>query len=259
MVPGSSSEPQVLHRRISCVILIRVLAVLATVASPLDPMVATADYSFNPDILLSAEEPGTVGHSTISAGQRSVAAYGDSVYVVWTGAVSDSTTGPFFVRSIAGGKRFDQPIRLCDEQRNTEFPSVTVAEDGTIYVAWYDALGQAYLDRSIDGGVSFGTDLRVDDTVPPCYVASSPSLAVSPHLGYVYLAYPVYCYGEEFTTEVRLARSLDGGETFQPSVRVDDLLPGQYLSTARVAVGHDGAVYVFWIRVINVPTLFKAS
>ena len=132
------------------------------------------------------------------------------------------------------------------------------AERGTVYVAWVgapDATGRAnvYLTRSDDGGASYAEPVRVND-IPgdaaphaqaPAQVATGPD-------GTVYVAWQnnTKVEGRRFpASDLRLARSTDGGRTFEPAVYVNDDAGGPPASHTfhDLAVLPDGTVLVSWI------------
>lgn len=91
------------------------------------------------------------------------------------------TSDIFLVSSFDGGKTFSQPVRVSDDQTQTDqfMPAVAVAGDGTVGVFFYDRrLDQdnlkidVYFARSRNGGRSFEPNIRVTDVsfdVPPTF------------------------------------------------------------------------------------------
>ncbi|MGH9824518.1 MAG: hypothetical protein ACREDR_14855, partial [Blastocatellia bacterium] len=79
----------------------------------------------------------------------------------------------FYVRSTDGGTTFSTPTRLNDDQTKTTqmFPSIAVADDGSIGAKWWDrrndpvndCLVDVYMTISKDGGTSFGKNFRITD------------------------------------------------------------------------------------------------
>jgi hypothetical protein len=106
--------------------------------------------------------------------------YVGNIYVGWQ---RDDTNGQnsdiFFARSTDGGLSFSTPIQINDNPPQTAsaegaFPFV--GADGDIYVAWYDAYfrghepGSLYVDKSTDGGQTFGVDIKIANILtPPLY------------------------------------------------------------------------------------------
>lgn len=87
----------------------------------------------------------------------------------------------FVVSSFDGGKTFSQPVRVNDDQTQTDqfMPAVAVAADGTVGVFFYDRRLDSnnlkidvYFARSRDGGKTFEPNIRVTDIsfdVPPTF------------------------------------------------------------------------------------------
>lgn len=129
---------------------------------------------------------------------------------------------------------------------------------GAVYVAWVgmpDADGRAdvHLARSDDGGATYATPVRVNhipgDAAPH---AQAPAQVAVGHDGTVYVAWQnnTKIEGRRFpASDLRLARSLDGGRTFEPAVYVNDDAGGLPASHTfhDLAVLPDGTVLVSWI------------
>ncbi len=135
-------------------------------------------------------------------------------------------------------------------------PTVAIAADGDVLVAWVgqgDSGSDVYFSRTDTEGSSKSEPVRVND-IPgdahpheqaPAQVALGPSGEV-----YVVWQRKVEAPWLEFGgADLRLARSTDGGRTFEPAVTVND---NDRSSPARIsfhnlAVAPDGTVYVSWI------------
>jgi hypothetical protein len=186
-----------------------------------------------------------------------------TVHVVWTGDESQKTV--WTARSTDGGATFSTAVRVNDAvsyppSYSVFQPDIAVASNGTVYIVWFDYrawLGDldygsridVYLDRSTDDGVTWGTDVLASvggsGTYPWHY---QPYMAVDPAGGDIYVAFDdLDRYGLGDPGDVSLARSIDGGATFQPKVRVDDLPDGVPATQAWPAVAVSpagGDVYV---------------
>lgn len=134
-------------------------------------------------------------------------------------------------------------------------PTVALDATGSYYVTWVGAIDEqwdVYLARS-DDGVSFSAPVRVND-VPgdaaphaqaPAQVATGPE-------GHVYVLWQnnTHADGRRFPySDLRLARSTDGGHTFEPAITVNDDAGGPPSSHTfhDIAVAANGTVYVSWI------------
>jgi len=143
------------------------------------------------------------------------------VYVAWTEFRRWSTV-ILFARSSDGGQRFSAPIQISDRPGGPrdrvgadEGTSLGVAPDGTVYVTWSDSIG-IWLDRSSDGGRTFGHDVLVARTpdiifdVPGVARANGyPSLAMDPRAHRIYIEWQDVRFGRP---EPLLATSDDGGD-----------------------------------------------
>ena len=149
----------------------------------------------------------------------------NNVYVVW----NDKTPGNdeiFFAKSTDGGKSFDEPINLSQNEGPSAFPRVAVS-GSNVYVIWYDySPGQSdiFFAKSNDGGRSFKTT-NISDTPMPSY---NPWIAASSNYVYVVFNDGGRTALMEFTSgetrivdvnsgdeEIILLRSEDYGETFE--------------------------------------------
>lgn len=107
------------------------------------------------------------------------------------------------------------------------YPSVAVNQrNGRIHVAFHDGrLGDAdvWLWTSEDRGVTFTAANRVNDTRPKDGTSQNlPKLAVAPDGRLDVLYYDRRADPDDVMTEVSFQSSLDGGRTFEPSLRLSD-------------------------------------
>lgn len=169
----------------------------------------------------------------------------DQVYLAWTefdeyGSPNPSdSTRILFSRSTDLGLTWSTPVRVSDEGGNcldgddtVEGAIPAVGPEGEVYVAW-SGPGGIHFDRSLDGGASFGGDLLVtaqpggwDFQVSGLYRCNGlPTtlcdISGSPYRGYVYVVWSDERAGVA-DTDVFLARSTDGGQTWGAPVRVND-------------------------------------
>jgi len=114
----------------------------------------------------------------------------------------------------SGSGLFQDKINLAVDQ--TAGPN-----SGNVYVAWSQYTGLAgnnavLVSRSTDHGLTFSLPVRVAEALG---TASFADLAVGPD-GAVYVTFIDYPSSSNPSTEIRLAKSTDGGQTFGPPVTV---------------------------------------
>lgn len=156
--------------------------------------------------------------------------YDGNLYVVWArfGWGSDIMIS----RSTNGGQSFLPAIDISSGS-DAQWPVPVVGADGTVYVAWcnYSPLS-IRLDKSTDGGVTFGTDQILADVsfypggsinggiaVFP-YPAMEADITGGTNHGNLYVAYLDYGIGSD--TDIFFKRSTNGGASWSPAVRIND-------------------------------------
>ncbi|HEU4642217.1 MAG TPA: sialidase family protein [Gemmatimonadaceae bacterium] len=146
-----------------------------------------------------------------------------AVYAAWT-EFRRRESVILFARSTDGARTFSAPIEISDRAGSPkdsvgadEGTDVEVAPDGTVYVVWSDSTG-VLIDRSTDGGRTFGADVRIARTpdivfgVPGVERANGyPSLEIDPRSGRLYVAWVDVRRGPP---EPFLSYSDDGGRTW---------------------------------------------
>jgi hypothetical protein len=120
------------------------------------------------------------------------------VYAAWGGGNLEQSysCGSFhgvhsdilFSRSTNGGATWSAPVKVNDDPPGHDqyYPWLDVAPNGTIWIGWHDRRNDPnnfkhmwYMDRSTDGGLSFGTDLRVGtfQSLPDFFIGDYAGLA----------------------------------------------------------------------------------
>lgn len=156
----------------------------------------------------------------------------------------------------AGGTAPELGPAIAVAETDASNPTTAVdSRSGVIYVAWVgtgDGVSNVYLSRSGDGRI-FSTPIRVNDLPGDAapHEQAPAQVAVGPE-GNVYVVWQntTHSGGRRFpASDLRFARSTDGGHTFDPAITVNDDAGGPPASHTfhNIAVAPEGTVYVSWI------------
>jgi hypothetical protein len=167
-----------------------------------------------------------------------------ALYAVWT----EYEGGLWFSRSRDGGESFTPARRLAgDDALPARAPSLALAPDGTLYLAWTvgeDKAADPRISASRDGGESFAE---------PRIVARSNGYADAPKLavdreGVVHLAYGESADGPFGLPQVRYTRSSDGARSFEPVREISRPSPGDVPGAGFPALALDAQrnLYLVW-------------
>lgn len=183
------------------------------------------------------------------------------VYLFWQEIIfSGASHGGemFFARSEDGGASFSEPLNVSgsvggdgkgrinkDVWHNGSYDLVA-GQDGTLYAAWTEYDGQLWFSRSTDGGKRFSRPRQVagGGTAKP---VRGPALAIGKGAE-VYLAWTT---GEDDSADIRVAKSVNGGETFGDPLVVHK---GKgYSDAPKLAVGSTGTVHLVFAESTGGP------
>lgn len=162
-----------------------------------------------------------------------VAGPGGDVYVVWQNNTEEpGRRFPYsdlrFARSGDGGRTFDPAITVNDDAglpSSHTFHSVLVGADGTIWVAWIDGRARAAAEAAMSAPHPAGDGTSA---------TPAPDVAMGHHMAEADLP----------GSQIRIARSTDGGRTFEPSVLVADVACP--CCRTALALGPDGTLALAW-------------
>lgn len=181
---------------------------------------------------------------------RLVMSRDELLYAVWR----DGDPEPRIVVAAHDWRKpgFTTPVAVRDieSSRDSGFPDMAVAPDGSVYVVWLDGRdydpksgdeSSVYFASSTDGGRSFGRNVRVAAHTCSC---CRPTIAIDSK-GRIYVAWR---HDFNDVRDMAVATSVDGGKTFSPLVRVSKdgwVIHGCPESgPSLLSVG--GRVYVAW-------------
>lgn len=176
---------------------------------------------------------------------------------LWTEDGNESSLHVYFAYSHDYGKNWTRSFRVDDDGSlpvRCDSPSIAVDRNtGHVFVAWKDnrtGVAKVYIDRSVDRGVSFSSDVLVYDW-PYDYVAPWLPFTVNVEVGEdgrIYVAWIAY-YSDSFTDcDIFLASSADDGQTFN-TPKVVSLRQGEArLTHPWIAIDGENTIYVAYAR-----------
>ncbi|MGE3800719.1 MAG: exo-alpha-sialidase [Candidatus Kapaibacterium sp.] len=152
-----------------------------------------------------------------------------TIHMVWLALFGLSGSDIRYVRSTDGGKTFTSPVSVVGDDAGgaQDFPSIAVDSNSNFYIAWIDGrdikkgtsnTDQIYMTRSTDGGITFAEPKRASimpESIGGSCECCNTSTAVSPD-GDIYIAFRGNVNNFR---DVYIARSRDGGESFERAIR----------------------------------------
>ncbi|MBM4123779.1 MAG: exo-alpha-sialidase [Nitrospira sp.] len=168
--------------------------------------------------------------------------------------------GAALVVAAEPGNRSAAEIKLGPKQtidhaaRSVSGPSLKVDERGTVHITWMEEdkkeVRSVRYARILQPGGPVGVPVHVNQPdESPYWRQEAPALAVNGEEVFVTwaLSHPKAGPDKPFTSELRLSRSIDGGQSFQPSVLVNDDNQVVAHSFDSLHIGHDGTLHIAWI------------
>ena len=145
----------------------------------------------------------------------------NNIYIVW----EDNRLGNkqiFMSKSNDQGKTFSDEVQLSKIKEFTDVKEtdIFVDEYDNIIITWledYNSQYNIYLTLSLDSGLSFSKIVRVNDKENVCHANTNP-VVISDENGYIYVGWP----DQRAEHHIYIAQSLDSGQTFPISEKIDD-------------------------------------
>lgn len=220
-------------------------------------------------IIISDTEGDCLDDDNTMEGAVPAAGNNGDIYIAWAGP-----DGIYFDKSTDGGVSFgtdqiisDQPggwnfdipgISRCNGMPFTVCDNSESGYSGNIYVMWSDQRnGQdntdIFLLISEDGGTTWSDRIMVNTDATTSH-QFFPNIVVDPTTGIIYVVYYDRSQSTGLETEVYIARSDNGGESFTnfkisslPFTPNDQIFFGDYIDIDALA----GMVYATWMRMDN--------
>ncbi|MFX1254763.1 MAG: sialidase family protein [Promethearchaeota archaeon] len=163
----------------------------------------------------------------------------------------------YFVYSHDYGENWSESFRVDDNGSSTvqcDSPSIAIDQNsGHIFVAWKDnrtGVAKVYVDKSVDRGVSFGSDVTVydwsNDYVPP-WLPFTVNIEISDD-GTIFVAWLAYNSSNYTDCNICFARSIDDGQTFNTPIIIDSNESEASLAHPWVAIESTNVLYVVYSR-----------
>ena len=196
---------------------------------------ATFSQPVNLSRSIAGDGKGRINRDVWHNGSLDIAAGPDgALYAAWT-----EYEGALWVaRSRDAGQSFAPLVRI-EERQPARAPSLALAADGTVYLAWTvgeDSAADIRLAKSTDRGASFAPAQVVEKTRS---YSDAPKIVVD-RAGILHLAYAESSGGPFERYTVRYTRSRDGGRSFEPSRRISNV----NAAFPSLAVDARGGVYL---------------
>lgn len=198
-------------------------------------------------LLVSSDKRIDAANGATESTDTRMCVSGDTVSVVWADdREEDGHPQIWYNRSTDAGGTWAGPAKLSEGAVGAFHPEIACAGE-RVYVTWEDTRdgvlenGNIYVRSSGDGGASFGDEVALDDDPEGEAMSLEPQVVASGNDAFI-----AWFDGRSGAYDIYASGTRDGGDTWQPSVRVDGGNPGGgYSAHARLA--YDGSVvYVAW-------------
>lgn len=159
-----------------------------------------------------------------------VAVAGLVVHVVWE-EYRDGNAEIYYKRSTDAGASWEADTRLTNDAANSLSPSVAVS-GSNVHVTWFDQRdgnNEIYYKRSIDGGQSWSTDIRLTNNS-----SSSIYSAVAAVGDRIHVVWEEYRDGNG---EIYYKRSTDGGASWSADTRLTNNAANSFSPSVAAAAG----------------------
>lgn len=135
------------------------------------------------------------------------------IHVFWRD-LRDGNGEIYYKRSTNGGLNWSADTRLTNNTSNSEYPSAS-SDGNTVLVTWTDNRDgnkEIYIKRSTDGGISWGSDVRL---INNSAISDFPSVSFAGNIGHL-----VWREFRDGPPQIYYKRSTDGGNTWGTDTRI---------------------------------------
>lgn len=150
---------------------------------------------------------------------------------------------------MAGAVTFGPALGIEHRSKSVSPPAALIDDNGRIYLSWIEEekdVNSIYIASSDDGGKTFSGEIKVNGADnEPASIHQSPSIALGKK-GEIYLLWAGKAQGGGFNADLRFSRSVDGGRSFTPSIKVNDNKNGS-VGFESISVAPDGTIFIAWL------------
>ncbi|MHA2428782.1 MAG: Ig-like domain-containing protein [Candidatus Hermodarchaeia archaeon] len=179
---------------------------------------------------------------------RSIAVDGnDNLHVVWLDVRNNPLGDIYYANSTDGGITFGENKKVNDISNGSWDASIAIDGNDIICIVWADnrddiTKSDIYFAKSMDGGVSFSANKKVNDDNLPSVEQRTPYVAVGN--GIIGVAWADR--RNSGYESIYFANSTDGGESFNDNKRVDDDSTSPFKARPVLAIDGSNNIYVTW-------------
>ncbi|MBL8017630.1 MAG: T9SS type A sorting domain-containing protein [Ignavibacteria bacterium] len=179
--------------------------------------------------------------TTLTNKKPTISASGQVVHIAWE-SNKDGNYEIYYRRSPDNGISWGAVTRLTNNSALSEYP-VLACSGNNVHLVWIDERdmspqGSVYTKRSTDGGLTWGSDIRLTVLGTDAFVLTA-SVAVKGDI--VHIAFSADIVG--FNTEIYYLRSPDNGLSWGSFVRLTNFSGDSYLPVISVA---DSTIHLAW-------------
>ena len=193
---------------------------------------------------------------TLTNRKPTISVSGQVVHIVWE-SNKDGNYEIYYRRSPDNGISWGAAIRLTNNTGSSTYP-VIASSGNNVHIVWNDdrdipPQGTVYTKRSIDGGLSWGSDIRLTVLSSDGWV-SSASIAISGEA--IHVAFSADIVG--FNAEIYYMRSPDNGLSWGSFMRLTNATSDSFCPSITVS---DSTLHIAWQdnRTGNYEIYYKRS
>jgi hypothetical protein len=185
---------------------------------------------------------------SLDAGKH-IAVLNDTIYTIWQGKLTESTSNIYFSKSINKGVSFSPEAPIFEGESSIQhlLPSLAVSQNGDIHIAWVGATNNEsahniWYTKSVDGGISFQPKIEITTNNASAF----PCIGSYENNVYIFYAY-VFNYP---MADYYFVRSSNNGNSFETAIQINDAtcignIKGEGMTS--LTLDALGNIYLSWV------------